>query len=286
MGIRSFVVGSFIACTLVAAPASLEAAPGPGVAIAQQLGKSKKELENCFKTALKQLKAELKLIKADLKAGTITQAQAQILLAQAAATFSNHIDSHVLFVMTNFLTKANELLQTTGGTFPMGFLAGDCGAFDKLQAAIAAKAQSFLMKAQKDVWSLAKTIGNGAQVKITVNVQIAITLPPVQAPGNPNVEPKKLKITSASSAHDAAIANDGKLSIRGLAPTPGGTATVTARGPNGEIITQMVPVGADCSFEAHFPSAPGQAPAGNLAEGNWRVDVTAGGQTVTKFHGV
>jgi hypothetical protein len=48
----------------------------------------------------------------------------------------------------------------------------------------------------------------------------------------------------------------------------------------------MVPVGADCSFEAHFPSAPGQAPAGNLAEGNWRVDVTAGGQTVTKFHGV
>ena len=88
MGIRSFVVGSFIACALVAAPASLEAAPGPGVAIAQQLGKSKKELENCFKTALKQLKAELKVIKADLKAGTITQAQAQILLAQSAATFS------------------------------------------------------------------------------------------------------------------------------------------------------------------------------------------------------
>ncbi len=258
------------------------------VSLKKHASDAEDDLENCMKQAFTKLKQAVKAIEDAVDQAEMSALEAVEAANAAASHYSTHLDEHANFVSAELCGKATALI-TELGKAPAGFLVGDCGTYDHFMSAVEATLADFAMKGTKRLKKLLKKlkplIDAGGSVKISIGVQIVVTPPPMPAPGPVAPAPKELKITSASSAHDSKVANDGKLSIRGQAPA-GGTVDVRIQGPGGIDITKTVPVNGDCEFQAGFPSAPGEGGDGNLPEGNYKVTVTAGNQTTVKWHGV
>lgn len=271
---------------------SPEARAGSPVKQAQKLldkkiDQAEDDLDDCYDHAFDTFLQSLKEIDEASKQAKLSELEAVEALNAAAATYATDLDSHANFVLSDVCATATSLAAELG-SFPTGFLVNDCGAFDAFLATVDKEHAKFGKKALKKLKALLKKLMERAAengVQIEVNVHVFVLVPPAPAPGPVAPPPPPLKFKSVSSAHDASLTNDGKLSVRGQGPA-NGTVTVNIQGPNGTNVTKMVPTDADGCFQVGFPATPGDGLPGNLPEGNYKITLTSGDQTVSKFHGV
>lgn len=247
-------------------------------------------LRECFQIALADFRGELKEVKNAVQGGSMTPMQGVESANQAAGTFAMHMDEHHQYVTNELCGYGTALVNQLGQT-PNGFRAGDCGTWDQFVHGAEDLYRAFgdkgMAKLKKLLNAIEKIANAGGQVKIDINIKIGIVLPPPAPAPGPVAPPAPPKPTfkSVSSAHDSNKDNDGKISVRGTGPK-NGMVSVNIQGPNGTNITKNVPTDADGCFKVGFPSLPGDFNPGNLPEGNYKVTITSGADSVSQMHGV
>ncbi|MFH0947144.1 MAG: hypothetical protein V2A76_18305 [Planctomycetota bacterium] len=245
---------------------------------------------DCFKETFRELKARLREIRQDVASGELCPLLAIRETNAAAAAFARQMNQHAE-ELSCALSTVGSLLLSELGSVPCGFLEGDGGTWDQFLRTMRSLYAECGARGDKKIRRLAQWLrgflGAGGGVHVDITIRVVIVLPPPVAPPGPvpPPPPQPPRFTSISSAHDAEIANDGKMSVRGTGPR-NGVVTVNIRGPNGVNITRDVPTDGDGNFQVGFPSLPGDGNPGNLPEGNYRVTLTSNGQTASQFHGV
>lgn len=291
MKIRSLALASVALAAFVAGPGG-EAIAGSPVkqakkALKKKIEQAEDDHDDCLDHAYDVYREALKAIEQAVEDAELSALQAVEAANEATAAYATDLDLHSTWVMADVCSTATSLTAELGFS-PSGFLVNDCGAYDAFLADIAKRQAKFgkkgLKKLKKLLEMLEEVLGD-AGVEVRINVHLFVLVPPPPAPGPVAPPPPPLKFKSVSSAHDASVANDGKLSVRGQGPK-NGTVTVRIDGPNGTTVTKNVPTDADGCFQVGFPSAPGDGNPGNLPEGNYKVTLTSGNQTASQFHGV
>lgn len=265
------------------APASRADDSGQAAA-AKILKDAEKKLDECFDHALDELKGRLAEIKIQIIAGDLDVNQAFDALNKALSKFTVSLNQHQLYVTFEVQQKLSALAQQPNAPKDL-LLVGAGGAFDQWLEIVKKKRESAYNKGVKRSAKLAKFLGEFDQGKLELKIQPIPSDAPAEAPGNPKPPTTPLSITGIGSAHAHAVKNDGKLFVSGIAPNPFAPVTVKIHGPNGETISKTVTSNGDGTFDASFPNAPG-AGAGNLAEGNWRIEASSNGQCDEAVHGI
>lgn len=240
-------------------------------------GAAKSEIK-ALKKAVKELRLDFSVLMtgatAELKKGNITPQQAIDLGATFMNGFIDLAQTQARQRVFNLQAFASSLLVSLPGTsVPLGFLVGDCGTTDvfikKLELEMA-KVRAFALKRFKKLAKIAKK--KGANLSAVVPAPAAGKPVPGASPATPA---KELTQPVTLGGSDPEVIGDGQLSVTGVAKS--GTVSVKITHADGFSFTENVTVDANCRYLARFDG---------LLEGNWTVEVSQGGTTLSETIGV
>jgi hypothetical protein len=164
-------------------------------------------------------------------------------------------------------TEAQNILGylENDGTFPKGFLEGDCNALDKAQDKINKQFSKAVGKAKKKLKAFAKKTKKAEGVEVIADVEVP---EPTTISPNPNepTPPKKkdLKVDSKASSSIGNLCVGGEYSGE---PGVSVDVTITVGGQPFTVLAEVE----DCRFKACFSDGDGlDAP---LPEGNYTIEV-------------
>jgi len=151
------------------------------------------------------------------------------------------------------------------GTFPKGFLEGDCNALDKAQDKINKQFSKAVKKAQKKLKSFAKKTMKSSGVEFMAHVEVPEPTTMSPNPNEPGPPKKKdLKVDSMASS------SVGNLCVGGQYSGKAGVSVDITITVGGQTFTQLAEV-VDCRFKACFSDGDGLDEP--LPEGNYTIEV-------------
>lgn len=170
-----------------------------------------------------------------------------------------------------------------------GSLAGDCGALEYIEDNLENEYENFVddVRAKLKEFGVKQLVSEDQAMTAKVEPPVVHDVVPYVAPETPPaVAPfKPLRFEALGGASNTTRDADGRLCVSGTAdPRNGGTVTVVVRGPDGKTYNASSPVNqTTCRWRICVPPSGEE---GTLTEGNYQIDATQGGVTLSGSIGV